>query len=149
MAKTRGLHISKIALEFGLSQKQLGRYESLLSFSKALQELVDAGELSMEHARQLHAHRMSDVAAWTKRIQDEQLSVLDLRRQLRADSGRRTTGHRRHLIKRDGRLLRVFPFRIHKDAPRVELLAIIKSFRDAIAFLEDDSGDREHGPRNQ
>src|SRR5262249_285496 len=50
LARRRGLKRVAITSAFGMSEKQLQRYEKLLEVPEALQRLVDDGRASMAHA---------------------------------------------------------------------------------------------------
>ena len=133
----RGRTAEQISEDFGLSRKQLHRYELLLTLSKALQDLVDAGEVPMAHAKALGDFRIvGELVEWVDRIGANKWSAPELRRALRAAGGQRVPKQIRQYIKRGRGVLRVFPFRVSKAGPPEELNAAIRALRDGLEFLE-------------
>lgn len=137
LAKHRGCKLDTIAAHFGLSEKQLKRYEALLDFPISLQTLVEADEVSMAHANALSAAGVADPISWIQRIREKGWSASDLRRELQGMKPKRGGSSRRIFAKREGNVLRVFSFTIRKNDSKETTDAVLKTLRDAIRFLED------------
>lgn len=141
LAKKRGAEPAKVAEAFGLSEKQLHRYEAVLDFPKPLQALLDADQISMAHAAVLaRFDGIIDVVEWVEKVQDKKWSAAELRRELRKAISKRPAAKKRSFIKCEGDELRGYPWRISKSAGRDEKNRAIGVLEEAIRFLKDHGG---------
>lgn len=135
LAKKRGVKRDVIAAEFGLSEKQIARYEQLLELPKGLQELVDEGELSMAHAKLLADFGVTDVVEWVEKIQEKKWTAAELQREIRKGTKRRGGSGKRVFVKIDGDVLRVKSINVKKSASPGERDRVVKALQQAIRFL--------------
>lgn len=142
-ALQRGRTRAQIAEDFGLSQKQIRRYEALLQLPAELLELVEDGRLSMAHARVLAEVGVREPSAWAHYVRERKLSARGLREHLEKDHADPERPDAPVLVRTEGDVLRVFPFSVHRDAPASERLSILDRLQEAVRFLEDASERRE------
>jgi ParB family chromosome partitioning protein len=135
LAKKRGCKPAAIAAEFGLSEKQLVRYEKLLDFPKQLQELVDEDEVSMAHAKVLVDFGVTEIVEWVANVQDKKWSATDLKRELRSASKKPATMRRQYINVR-GDVLRVYGAQIRKEMQPDEKKRMIAAYKQVLKFLE-------------
>ena len=144
LAKTRGLKDAAIAEAFGLSEKQLRRYEALLDFDPAIRGLLDAGEISMAHAKLLNDFDVTNAVEWAERIQEKTWSAADLRRELKTAFAKRTTTKARPFIQvRDGEY-RAYARRFSKSTSPEERTRAIAEYERLIAALRDERPEPEN-----
>ena len=79
-ARQHGLTRGQIAALFGLSERQVNRYQELLSLPDHIQNICDDGTVSMAHAKALADFQVTNPEEWRKRIQEEKLEAKSLRR---------------------------------------------------------------------
>jgi ParB/RepB/Spo0J family partition protein len=134
-ARQRGRTIEAIATDFGVSTKQIHRYEELLTFPKGLQGLVDDHDLSMAHATLLAACSIAEIVNWAEKVHEQSWSATDLRRELRMNRGKRAIPQIQQYLKLTGDLLKLSTIRIRKSATDADKTAVIAALRKAIEFL--------------
>jgi len=135
LAKQRGR--KDLAAEFGLSTKQVARYEALLDLPKPLQQLVDKGEMSMTHAKVLADSDLEDGTPWLDMIRQDKLSAVELRRRVRTAMGKKKPGRKKLYLKQSKEGFRMYPFTISKDSPKAERDQVVKLLKEVIASLTD------------
>ena len=135
LAKQRGRKVSELAKEFNLSEKQLKRYEALLTVPPEIQRLVDRGVVSMAHAKVLSDFGVNDLGEWVRQIGDNRVSVKQLRRDLGRTLGARPTGRQKLYMKKEKNRIRMYPFSISRSAPREERRKVVGLLEDAIEML--------------
>jgi ParB family chromosome partitioning protein len=136
LAKQRGRTLPDLAREFGLSEKQLKRYEALLTVPPEIQRLVDKGIVSMAHAKVLSEFRVNDLGRWIQRIGDDGVSVKQLRRDLGRAVGVRPVGRQKLYMKKEKNGIRMYPFTISRNASREERRKVVGLLQDAIEVLK-------------
>jgi ParB/RepB/Spo0J family partition protein len=134
-AKKRGRTLDELATDFGISVKQVRRYEGLLELSTELQKLVDKGNLPMSHAIMLHDHGVRSFDKWIDLIASKNLTRLQLKRALKKSTGARAPGRKKNYLKLDKSSLRFYPFAINKETPREERDRIAKMLEDAASAV--------------
>lgn len=134
-AKKRGRSLDELAVDFGISVKQVRRYEGLLDLPGELQKLVDKGSLPMSHAVMLHDHGVRAFDKWIDLIRDKKLTRMQLKRELRKSTGAKTAGRKKNYLKLDRSSLRLYPFAINKEAPREEREKVAKMLEEAAQTL--------------
>jgi ParB-like chromosome segregation protein Spo0J len=135
LARARGCSAAHIANQFGLSEKQIRRYDALLEFPKALQQLVDKDELSMAHATVLARHTGIDVGDWAKQARTGNWSATDLSRALRKSLKLRRGGKRREYIRVNGNEVRGYSWRLDARSGVAELDTAIAAHKRALDVL--------------
>jgi ParB/RepB/Spo0J family partition protein len=134
-ARRRGRTIEAVATDFGLSNKQIHRYEELLTFPKGLQGLVDDHNLSMAHATLIAACSVVEIVDWAEKVQLQHWSASDLRRELRKSRGRTTSPKIQQYLKINGDLLQLSKIRVRKTAASADKAAVVAALEQAISFL--------------
>jgi ParB/RepB/Spo0J family partition protein len=134
-AKKRGRSLTELASDFGISVKQVRRYEGLLALPTELQRAVDKGHLSMSHAVMLHDHGVRSFDKWIDLIATKKLSRLQLKRELRRATGAKPAGRKKNYLKLERTSLRLYPFAINKEAPRDERMKVAKLLEEAVRAL--------------
>jgi ParB family chromosome partitioning protein len=135
-AKRRGRSLESLAEDFGISVKQVRRYEGLLALPESLQAHVDKGTLTMAHAKLLSDHRVDDVAKWVTTIDETKLNAAALARVLRKTAPTRARmGRTRSFAKVERSRVRLYAFTMSKDTPKVERLKAAELLADAAKAL--------------
>jgi len=134
-AKHRGMKEKDLAQEFGLSEKQLGRYEALLDFPPEVQKLLDKDTISMAHAKVFADFKPRDLDGWVEKIKDGQ-SAKQVKRELRKASGARNLGKKKLYLKREKNSVRVYPFVIAKDSPKDERERVSKLLQETLEQIK-------------
>jgi ParB family chromosome partitioning protein len=135
-ARKEGVTLEELATRLHLSSKQAARYEALVSFPPGVQDLLERGTISMAHAKVLADVAPEDPHAWAARARQGSWSATDLKRELRRALGGKPPGRKPSYVRREGNVLRVYPFRVSRDAPREQREHIVALLRQAIAFLD-------------
>jgi ParB/RepB/Spo0J family partition protein len=135
-AKHRGMKAENLMEYFGLSEKQLQRYEALLDFPPEVQKRLDKDEITMAHAKVLSEFKVKDLAEWIKKVIEDGLSAKQLKRELRKASGSKPVGREKLYFRKNKGGIRMYPFIVTKDASRVEKDKVIKILQEAIEVLE-------------
>jgi ParB family chromosome partitioning protein len=135
-ALQRGRKMAELKEYFGLSEKQLKRYEALLEFSPEIQKLLDKEDLSMGHAKVLSDFKAKNLDEWVSKIDNQELSAKQLKRELKKATGAKLPGRQKLYIKKEGNGIRVYPFTINKDAPEKEREKVIGLLQEAIEVLK-------------
>ena len=137
-AKQRGMRASELNEYFGLSEKQLKRYENLLDFPAEIQKLLGKEAISMGHAKVFADFRVrdKDLPDWLTKITDNGLSAKQLKKELKKAMGVRTGGKTRLYLKKEKNGFRMYPFTITKDAPEEERERVLRLLKEAIEVLE-------------
>lgn len=136
LAKKRGRKISEIQEYFGLSEKQLKRYEALLEFPPEIQKLLDKGTITMGHAKILSDFKVKDPETWGIKISENGYSVKQLKRELRKATGAKQVGRAKLYIKKEKGGFRIYPFSVTKDTPEKEKEKIAKILQEVIELLK-------------
>lgn len=136
-AVRHGMTKALLARRLGLSERQILRYENLLTFPATIQQLVDSHGLTMRQARLLADAGVDDPQSWAQRVRDESWSQRELERELRKARGAQAAGRRPTYIKRGKNSLRFHAFKISRSAPKEERARVIGLLREAIDFLGD------------
>lgn len=118
-----GLTVGNIAGEvFGLSRKQIERLEKLTKLPDYMQSAIEEGELSATTAlalKQLHDKSPEgavDLAAWTRKVADDNISVRNLRTSVLKAMPAKTAGPSLFSTKSDdksGTVIRFKPIRVN------------------------------------
>jgi ParB family chromosome partitioning protein len=135
LAKDRGCKTSVIAEQFGISEKQIRRYDALLEFPKPLQQVVDNGALSMAHATVLARHPDIDIAEWIKQARAGNWSAAELARALRKTLKLRHGGKRREYIRVNGNEVRGYSWQLDESSNPAELETAIEAHKRALNVL--------------
>jgi ParB/RepB/Spo0J family partition protein len=135
-AKQRGMKAGDLMEYFGLSDKQLKRYEALLEFPAEVQKRLDKREITMAHAKVLSDFKVKNMADWVTKVSENGLSAKQLKKELKKASGARQVGREKLYMRKEKGKIRVFPFTVAKDASRVEKDKVIKILQDAIDVLK-------------
>jgi ParB family chromosome partitioning protein len=135
LARVRGCTPVVITEQFGISEKQIRRYDALLEFPKPLQQVVDNGALSMAHATVLARHGDIDVTDWVKQVQTGHWSAAELSRVLRKTLNLRRGGKRREYIRVNGNEVRGYSWRLDAQSNRAELETAIAAHKRALDVL--------------
>jgi ParB/RepB/Spo0J family partition protein len=132
VCKQCGMKAPEVATMLGISERQLERYAWLLTFSKSLQELVDANEVSMAHAVVIAKFDGISLVDWVERLQEQKWSASELRRELRKAASKRATKSRPCAqIRRDE--CRVYARRFSAATPANERERAIAEYERLIA----------------
>src|SRR6266545_3218637 len=99
-AKQRGMKAAELSEAFRLSEKQLNRYEELLTFPAEIQKILDSNGLPMGHAKVLADFKAKDPEGWVKRIEEEALTFKQLKRALKLSGGGKAAGRPKNYLKR-------------------------------------------------
>jgi ParB/RepB/Spo0J family partition protein len=91
LAKERGMKRPEIAEAFGMSERQVERYEQLLTFPKPIQGFLNDGEVTMAHAVVLATFDGINLGEWVFKLQEKKWSAAELRRALRKAVAKRQT----------------------------------------------------------
>ncbi|MBI3818881.1 MAG: ParB/RepB/Spo0J family partition protein [Planctomycetes bacterium] len=134
-AKKRGNSLDQLAKDFGISVKQVRRYEGLLDLSSELQRLVDKGHIPMSHAIMLHDYGVRNVEKWAEIIKEKKLTRLQLKRELRKATGVKPVGRKKNYVKLDRTSVRLYPFAMSKETPREERENVAKMLEEAADAL--------------
>jgi ParB family chromosome partitioning protein len=137
-AKQRGKKPADLSEAFGLSEKQIKRYEALLNFSPDIQKLLEEEAISMGHAKVLSDHKIKDknLEEWAKNVGENKLSEKQLKRELKKALGEKSPGRPKLYLKKEKNRIRVFPFIVGKDSPPAEKERVIKLFLEAVEMLK-------------
>jgi len=149
LARDRGCKLNAIAKQFGMSEKQVRRYDALLALPTALQHTVDEGALSMAHAAVLAKFNGINVVEWADRVRGSNWSASDLRQKLRNDQKPILQGRRREYIRSTADEVRGYSWRLNGDSSAVELDRAIaaheRALKTLVAFRT--NGTSTHPPR--
>jgi ParB/RepB/Spo0J family partition protein len=137
-ARQRTMKSTDLHEYFGLSLKQLMRYEALLDFSSEIQNLLDTETISMGHAKVLSDYKVEDkdLAAWVAKIRDSGLSAKLLNRELKQTCGCRVGGKAHLILKKAKNGFRMYPFSVTRDAPQAEKDRIERALQEALGILQ-------------
>ncbi len=137
-AKQRGMKEAEVEEYFGISEKQIARYENLLDFPPEIQKLLEKETIPMGHAKVLADFRVKekDIAGWVQKIQDNDLSAKQLKKELKKASGVRMGGKPKLYMRKEKNGFRMFPFAISKDAPQSEKDKVSKLLQEALELLK-------------
>jgi len=135
LAKQRGVRPASIADKFGLSEKQVARYDALLEFPKSLQQALDNGRLSMAQANVLSRHPDIDIADWEKQVQAGNWSAAELSRALRKSLKPRRGGRHREYISVQGNEVRGYSWRLDGRSDPAEIETAIAAHKRALEVL--------------
>jgi len=138
--KEAGKKKEEIGQIFGLSEKQIGRYEEIAKFPDSLKKAISSGKILAKHAlliNQYHNNfpRKIDIASWIKEASENGLSADELKKRL-AKQVRGTKKSKRYYEKRkDG--FRLFPMSFDpKKTEEEEKEKMAKALRSALEALE-------------
>ncbi len=136
-ARQRGRTTAEIAQRFQRSERQIQRYEALLSLTPELIELVNDHRISMAHATVFAHFHTQDLEAWVRRCQEHLWPARALERELRA-AGRSTPPRRAHKYLRiDGDDLRLYPLKISLRGSPDHLDRAIEFVQEAMDILKE------------
>jgi len=149
LAKKRGLKHAAIAREFGISERQLFRYERMLEIPKLVQELLDADEISMAHAAVLTKFDGVDVVEWVAKAQDKKWSAEELRHELRKAVVKPPARKKREFIKCSRNEVRGYAWRITERSTQDELVRSVAALERALTVLRKLQSGRPRHPRRK
>ncbi|HEX9430631.1 MAG TPA: ParB/RepB/Spo0J family partition protein [Candidatus Bathyarchaeia archaeon] len=135
-AKQRGMKPEDLAEAFRLSEKQLKRYEDLLNFPADIQKILDTNGVPMGHAKVLADFKAKNPEDWAKRIEEESLTLKQLKRALKLSGGGKAPGRPKNYVKKVKDGVRLYPCVIKKDAPKEEREKVMKLLKEAIEVLK-------------
>lgn len=137
-AKQRGMKEEQLTEYFGLSEKQLKRYEKLLDFPAEIQKLLEGVIIPMKHAKVLADFKVKgkDLEEWVAKI-NEGLSSRQLKRELKTSLGTKLGGKVKLYMKKEkAGGFRMYPFSVSKDTPQSERDKVLKVLQEAIEILK-------------
>jgi ParB/RepB/Spo0J family partition protein len=136
-ARQRGRTAREIAQDFGISEKQVRRYEGLLKLPSEIQRLLNREKFPVSHAKYLSDFKLKDkdLDHWVREIEEKDLTAKQLKRGLKQAFGKKAPGRGRLYMKRERNAIRMYPFRISKDAPEAEKEKVVRLLQDAIEVL--------------
>jgi len=135
LAKARGCKPNAIAKQFGMSEKQVRRYDALLTLPNTLQDIVDEGGVSMAHAAVLAKFNGINVVEWAERVRETNWSASDLRRRLQSTVAPKPRGRRREFIRCSGDEVRGYSWQLNRDTSEVDLDRAIAAHERALKAL--------------
>ena len=135
-ARQRGMNMEELKEFFGLSEKQLKRYEELLNFPQEIQKLLEKGAITMGHAKVLSDFKINELDDWVKKISGDGYSVKQLKRELKKTSVQKSRGRAKLYFKKVVDGFRIYPFTITKDAPEKEREKVLKMLQEVIEMLK-------------
>ena len=134
-ARKQGLKRRQIAALFGLSERQVNRYQEILRLPDHIQNICGDGTVSMAHAKALADFQVTNPKEWRKRIQEEKLDAKSLRRVLAQTRGALVKGRPRVFFREEKNRMRFHRFSISLDAPAAEKERVVTALRRAIQLL--------------
>jgi ParB/RepB/Spo0J family partition protein len=137
LAIARGCTSRSIASQFGISEKQMRRYEDLLDLPKRLRELIDAGDVSMAHAEVLARFDGIDVVEWAQRAARLDWSAPDLRRELRRSEKPSMNGRKRDFVHCSATEVRSYAWRLSEKSSMEDLERAAAAFERAIQAIHE------------
>jgi ParB/RepB/Spo0J family partition protein len=151
LAMVRGSKSSDIAKQFGMSEKQVRRYDALLTLPTSLQGLVDVGEVSMAHAAVLAKFNSINFVDWVEKLRKSNWSASELRRQLQKTLKPLPHGRRREFIRSTSNEVRGYAWRLNRDSCAEELDRAIAAHEQALKALVTLRGNKSatHKVRNK
>ena len=144
-ARKQGLGRTEIADLFGLSQRQVNRYQELLSLPEHIQSVCEDGLVTMAHAKVLADFQVRDPQDWGRRIRDDNLDARSLRKLLIQDRGGKLKGRPRAYFIREKNRVRLYGCRISLNAPRDEKERFIGALNEVIDLLRKETQDTVEG----
>jgi len=137
-AKQRGMKPAQLTDYFRLSEKQLKRYEALLSFPAEIQKHLEKETIPMGHAKVLADFKVKDknLEEWIGKIVENGFSAKQLKKELKKASGAKSGGKPKLYMKKEKGGFRMYPFSIGKDAPQAEKEKVLKILQEAIEVLK-------------
>lgn len=136
LARKRGQSISELASGLAISERQISRYLEMLDFPDLVLDALNAGRISMAHARVLRTNDTpDDTSAWVERCEASSWSARTLRREMTKACGKGRKRSRSY-VRCDKDSLRVYPFLVSASASSSEKIKIANALRSALAFLE-------------
>ena len=137
-AKQRKMKPDELTEYFGLSKKQLKRYEELLDFPSDVQKLLEKETIPMGHAKVLADFEVSgkELGDWIARIVEDGLTEKQVKRELKKSLGEIKGGKYRLYMKRENNGVRMYPFFIGKEDSKEERDRVIKLLQEAIEALK-------------
>src|SRR5262249_8803184 len=135
LARRRGLKRVAITSAFGMSEKQLQRYEKLLEVPEALQRLVDDGRASMAHAFVLSRHKGLDLYEWVARALENKWSAIVLQREIRKVVKSSANSRRREFIRSSENEVRGYAWRVSRNSSPEELDRAIEAHEESLRVL--------------
>jgi ParB family chromosome partitioning protein len=135
LAKTRGCRPTAIAQQFGMSEKQIRRYDALLALPRHIQDLVDEGHITMAHAAVLAKFDGINAVEWVDKVRQSNCSASDLRRELHKHL--KPLHHRRQkvFIRSTAGEVRGYAWRLTRDSSAQELDGAIEAHKRALNAL--------------
>lgn len=126
---------------FGIGQRQIERYKKVSTFPATLKNAVSDGSIQTTHGlalmktRDEHGDKI-DLPEWIKRVEEEDLSVRQLTRELNKRFGK-PKKQQRYLEKTKGGGFRLYPMRFDPKKTDDEIKQkMIEKLRSALALLE-------------
>lgn len=137
--KSQGKKTEEIAQVFGLSKRQIERYQQIADYPEILKKALKDEDILFKHALLLvQAHKKNpklDLKAWISTITGEALTAEELKKRLSKEAKRLPKPKRFIEKRRDG--FRLFPFAFNpKTATDQEKKAMAKALKDALQLLE-------------
>ena len=126
----------------GISERQVNRDLELLNFLAHIQQIFDGKIVTTAHARVLVQFGITNAKKWRTRIEEDKLTAKALKKLLRKTKGTSRGGRPREYVAwEDGDVLRVYPFRIAKNAPPDHRSAAIHALESAARWLREAATD--------
>src|SRR5262245_34188583 len=135
LARKRGMTTEEIARMCSLSVSQVNRSEQVFNNSPEVVEAVQAGAISIAHARVLISFDLKEeLKSWITRA-GSGMAAIALRRELQASFGLRAPGRRRRFIRREKTRLRVYGFMVSRSTPKEEIEKAATALQEAFDLL--------------
>jgi len=137
--RTQGKSPDEIAVMFGLSRRQVMRYQEISKFPSELKKAIGEGKLMAKHGLLLNAALRKapnlDLKNWLKEIQEENLSTEDLKKRLSKET-RKIRPKKKFFEKRkDG--FRIYPFAYNPESTaKEEKEKILEYLETAVEMLK-------------
>jgi len=136
--KSQGKKTEEIAQVFGLSKRQIERYQQIADYPEILKKALKDEDILFKHALLLvQAHKKNpklDLKAWVSTITSEALTAEELKKRLAKES-KRAPKPKKFIEKRKGGF-RLFPFALHENTPEAEKKEMEKALKTALQMLE-------------
>jgi len=131
-AKLSGMKAKDLSEFFGMSERQVLRYQELLEFPAEVQKLLVDEKVNMEQAKVLSDFKPKDLDGWVKKIADESITAKQLKRLLKKELGVKPSGRAKIYMKKQKDGIRMYPFTISKSSPQAEREKVVRLLKAAI-----------------
>ncbi|RQV96838.1 ParB/RepB/Spo0J family partition protein [bacterium] len=146
-ATARGKKPKDLEQEFGLSERQIQRYNAVAGYSADIKKALESDSISIAHASVLNGFDLKNIEEWIERIGKGKLSASALKKILKKEIPRKTKSRKYFKKEKDG--FRLYPFRYVAGKSKSERDEIKKHLLAAISIIsQEENKEKEESAKN-